>query len=61
MTLEKDLAKAEKDENDSYLQDCLESIRDFTPMVYSLDREPRVEAMYAKDRLAALLIYKLER
>ena len=33
MTPEKALAKAEKENKDLYLQDCLERRRNFTPMV----------------------------
>ena len=33
MMPEKTLGKAEKDKKDSYLQDCLDHIRSFTPMV----------------------------
>ena len=40
MTAEKALAKAEKEDNDLYLQVLLERIRTFTPMVYSADRIP---------------------
>ena len=40
MTAEKALAKAEKEDNDLYLQVLLERIRTFTPMVYFADRIP---------------------
>ena len=59
MTPEKDLAKAEKENKDLYLQACLEPRRTFTPMVYSVDRIPGAEALAAQKRLAALLSYKL--
>ena len=60
MTPEKDLSKAEKEKKNLYLQACLESIRNFTPMVYSADGIPGAEALVAKKRLAALLSYKLK-
>ena len=60
MTPEKALAKAEKEKKDFYLQACLESRRTFTPMVYSADRIPGVEALASQKRLAALLSYKLK-
>ena len=60
MTPEKDLAKAEKEKKDLYLQACLERRRTFTPMVYSADGIPRAEALAAHKRLAALLSYKLK-
>ena len=37
MTLYKALAKAEKEKKDLYLQACLKSRKNFTPMVYSAD------------------------
>ena len=61
MTPEKELAKAEKEKKDLYLQACLERIRNFTPMVYSADGIPGAEALAAQKRLAALLSYKLKR
>ena len=60
MTQEKDLAKAEKENTNLYLQACLERRRTFTPMVYSADRIPGAEALAAQKRLAALLSYKLK-
>ena len=54
------LAKAEKEKKDFYLQACLERRRTFTPMVYSADRIPRAEALFAQKRLAVLLSYKLK-
>ena len=59
MTPEKDLSKAEKEKKDLYLQDYLERRRNFTQLVYSADRIPRAESLAAKERLAALLSYKL--
>ena len=61
MTPEKALANAEKEKKDLYLQACLERRRTFTPMVYSADGIPGVEALAAQKRLAALLGYKLKR
>ena len=61
MTPEKMLAKADKENNDLYLQACLERRRTFTPMVYSEDGIPGAEALAAHKRLAALLSYKLKR
>ena len=60
MTPEKDLAKAEKKKKGLYLQACLESRRTFTPMVYSAEVIPVVEALAAQNRLAALLSYRLK-
>ena len=61
MTQEKDLAKAEKEKKDLYLQACLERRRTFNPIFYSADRILGVEALAAQKRLAALLSYKLKR
>ena len=47
MTPEKALAKVEKEKKDLYLQACLESRRNFTPMVYSADGIPRADALAA--------------
>ena len=44
MTLEKVLAKAEKENKDLYLQASLERRKTFTYMVYSMDGIPRAEA-----------------
>ena len=60
MTPEKDLAKLEKKNNDLYLQACLGSRSNFTPMVYSADKIPEAEDLAAQKRLAELLSYKLE-
>ena len=60
MTPKMALAKVEKEKNNFYLEACLECIRTFTPMVYSADRIPRVEALAAQKRLAVLLSYKLK-
>ena len=57
----KAIAKAEKEKKDLYLQACLEIRRTFTPMFYSADGIPGVEALAAQKRLAALLSYKLKR
>ena len=57
---EKALAKAEKENKDLYLQDCLGRRSTFTPMVYSAEGIPRVEALAAQNRLAALLRYNLK-
>ena len=59
MTPEKALANAEKENNDLYLQACLESRRAFTPMVYSAEGINGAKALAAKNRLAALISYKL--
>ena len=47
MTLEKALAKVEKENKDLYLQTCLERRRTFSPMVYSADGIPGAEALSA--------------
>ena len=60
MTPEKYIAKSEKENKDLYLQDCLESRKTFTPMVYSADGIPGAEALAAQKRLAALLSYNLK-
>ena len=44
MTLEKALAKVEKENKDLYFQACLECRRNFTPMVYSADGIPVARA-----------------
>ena len=54
------LAKAEKEKKDLYLQGCLDHRKTFTPMVYSADGIPGVEALAAQKRLAALLSYNLK-
>ena len=61
MTPEKALTKAEKENNNLYIQACLERRRTFTLMVYSADGIPGAEALAAQKRLAALLCYKLKR
>ena len=61
MTPEKDLAKAEKEKNDLYLQACLERKSNFPPMVYSADGIPGVEALATQKRLPTILSYKLKR
>ena len=61
MTLEKAIAKGEKENNDLYLQSYLVSSSNFTPMLYSADRITVVEAMAAQKILIALLSYKLKR
>ena len=61
MTPAKALSKAEKEKKDLYLQACLERRRTFTPMVYSADGIPGVEALAAQKGLNALLSYKLKR
>ena len=60
MTPEKALSKVKKEKKDLYLQACLRSRRNFTPMVYSADRIPGAEALSTQNRLAALLSYKLK-
>ena len=60
MTPEKATADLDKEKKDLYLQACLERRRTFTPMVYSADGIPRVEALAAQNRLTALLSYKLK-
>ena len=59
MTPERALAKVDKEKKDLYLQACLERRRNFTPIVYSVDRIPGLEDLAAQNRLAALLSYKL--
>ena len=61
MMSEKALVKAKKEKKDLYLQACLDHRRTFTPMVYSADRIPGVEALAVQEWLAALLSYKLKR
>ena len=53
--------KGEKEKKYLYLQACLERSRTFTPMVYSSDGIPKVEALAAQKRLAVLLRYTLKR
>ena len=59
MNPEKALAEAKKEKKDLYLKYFLENRRSFTPMVYSADIIPGVEAIAAQNRLATLLSYKL--
>ena len=59
MNPEKALAEAKKEKRDLYLKYFLENRRYFTPMVYSADIIPGVEAIAAQNRLATLLSYKL--
>ena len=47
MTLEKALAKAQKEKKGLYFHACLERRRTFTPMVYYADRTTRAEALAA--------------
>ena len=61
MTPEKSLAKAEKEKNNLYLQACLESRSNFTPMVYPADGITGAAALSAQKRLAILIRYKLKR
>ena len=60
MTPKKDLAKEENNKKGLYLQPFLEYRRSFTPMVYSLDVIPKLEALAAQKRLAALISFKLK-
>ena len=60
MTPEKDLAKAEKETKDLYLQACLEHRSTFTTMVYSSDGIPGAGALATHKRLAALISYNLK-
>ena len=60
LTLEKDLAKVEKEKKVLYLQDFMKRRRTFTPIVYSADVIPGAEDLAAQQRLAALLSYKLK-
>ena len=60
MTPEKAFAKAEKENKDLYLQDCLEHRKTFNSMVYSANGIPGAEALAAQKRLAALLSCKLK-
>ena len=54
MTAEKALIKAEKVKKDLYLKGGLERRSTFTPMVYSADRIPGVEALAAQKMLVPL-------
>ena len=60
MTLEKALAKADKEKKDNYLQACQYCRLTFTPMVYSANGIPGAEALDAQKRLVTLLSYKLK-
>ena len=60
MTLEKVLAKSEKEKKDLCLQACLERRSTFTPLVYSADQIPVAEDLSTQKRLPALLSYKLK-
>ena len=60
MTPEKDLAKAEKEKKDLYIQACLERRWTFNPMVYSTDGIPGAEDLAAQKIFSTLLSYKLK-
>ena len=61
MMPKKALAKVEKYKKDKYRKACLERRETFTPVVYSADRIPGLEALAAKMRLTMLLRFKLRR
>ena len=52
MTPEKAIAKAEKENKYLYLQDCLGSRRNFTPMFYSANGIPGAEALASQKRIS---------
>ena len=58
---EKSLENEYKDKKGLYIQDFLEHIRYFTPMVYSVDIITGAEALAPHKRLSALLSFKLKR
>ena len=60
MTLEKALAKAERNKKDVYLKACLKRRRYFMPMFYSANGISGLETLSAQKRLATLLRYKLK-
>ena len=60
MTPKKDIAKAEKDNKDLYLQVFLERRCSFTAIVYSAYRIPGVEDLAAQKRLSTLLSCNLK-
>ena len=60
MMQEKGPANTEKENKNLYLQDYMERRSNFTPMVYSADVIPIVEALAKQKRLTALLSYKLK-
>ena len=60
MKPEKALAKADKENKDMYLQDCLEHISFLNPRVYSTDGITGAEALSAQKRLDTLLSFKLK-
>ena len=51
----KSLEMEEKEKKENYLQPCLECRKYFTPMVYSTDGIPGMEAIAVHQRLASLL------
>ena len=60
MPPEKVLSKAEKYNTYLYLQACMERRRFFTPMVYSADGIPVVEALATQKKLVSLISFKLK-
>jgi hypothetical protein len=55
------LQQHEKEKKDTYLRNCLEMRKDFTPMVYSVDSIAGHEARNAEKRLATHLAGKWNR
>ena len=51
-TYVKALSAEEKEKKDKYIHTCLEHSHNFTPMVYSVDRNPSAEAVSVQLRLA---------
>ena len=51
----------EKENKDKYLQPSLERRHNLTPMVYTADRIPGTEAVFAQQNLASILRNKLKR
>ena len=60
-TSAENLAMAEKEKKDNYLQPCIERRHYFTFMVYSADRITGTEAVAAQRRLASMLSNNLKR
>ena len=60
MMPENSLAKEEKEKKGLYLQAYLERISTFTPMVYSADGIPGLDALASQNMLATLLTCKLK-
>ena len=61
MIPEKDIAEAEKEKKDIYLQDCLKCRPNFNPLFFSTNKIPGKDAWKAPWKMASHLRFKLKR